>query len=336
MKMKKFYSPIVMVVALTVTFIILPLVVSDAKAADPITLSLVSFVPVADKVEFQTGKRMFIDRVNERSKGELTIKVRGGPEVIPPFDLGMSVQRGVIDMAIVPTAFFESLVPGADSTKLSIYTAQEERKNGVFEYIAEMYKKAGLRYLGRYATTDGFFYLFINKKTEKPEDFKGLKLGGSTAFHGFYRELGGSVVTVPLPEYHSAMDRGVVDAITSSLYVGNQFGLVDVTKYLVGKGFYRTTLTIPMNLNSWNRLPKHLQDIVMECMIEFEKEYSDFEAKVRMETLEQIKGKGVKVINLSPEVEKWYVQAAREGSWKYAEKRFPGDIIPNLRKRITE
>ena len=184
MNVKKVFGLIAMVTVLALTFIILPLAGSNARAADPITLSLVSFVPLTDKVEFQSGKRMFIDRVNERSKGELIIKVKGGPEVIKPFDLGVSVQRGVIDMAIVPTAFFESLVPGCDSTKLSEYTAQEERKNGVFEYIAEMYKKGGLQYLGRYATTDGFFFLIINKKTEKPEDFKGLKLGGSTGFHG--------------------------------------------------------------------------------------------------------------------------------------------------------
>ena len=43
------------------------------------------------------------------------------------------------------------------STKLSDYTAQEERKNGIFEYIGEMYNKAGLRYLGRAASNDGFF-----------------------------------------------------------------------------------------------------------------------------------------------------------------------------------
>ena len=143
-------------------------------------------------------------------------------------------------------------------------------------------------------------------------------------------------MTVPLPEYYSALDRGVVDAITTSVYFVNQFGLAELVKYIVGKGFYRTTLTIPMNLERWNRLPKHLQDIMTECMIEFEKEYSDFEAKLRRETLEEIKAKGVEIINLSPDVEKWFVKAAHDGSWEYAQKRFPGDIIPNLRKRITK
>ncbi|MBW1804512.1 MAG: hypothetical protein JRJ85_27750 [Deltaproteobacteria bacterium] len=71
MTMKKFFGLIAIVAVMTISFVIIPLAGNDVKAADPITLNLVSFVPVADKVEFQTGKRMFIDRVNERSKGEL-------------------------------------------------------------------------------------------------------------------------------------------------------------------------------------------------------------------------------------------------------------------------
>lgn len=322
--------------AIVLFLFMLPITSSYAQSSKPIILNFVSFVPLADKIEYQSCKRMFIDKVNERAKGELKINVRGGPEVIRPFDLGVSVQRGAIDLALVPTAFFESLVPGADSTKLSIYTAMEERKNGVYEYIGEMYKKAGLQYLGREATTDGFFYLFLNKRIQKKEGFKGLKLGGSTAFHGFYRKLGGSVTTVPLPEYHSAMERGVVDGIATALNVGHQFGLTDASKAIIGKGFYLGTATIPMNLKTWNSIPKHLQKVITESMMEYEKNFIPFEAKARAATLQKIKAAGVEVITLSPEDEKWYINAAHEGSWEYAQQRFPGDLIPNLRARITK
>ncbi|MBW1774753.1 MAG: TRAP transporter substrate-binding protein DctP [Deltaproteobacteria bacterium] len=324
------------ILAVTVSLILLPSAGSYAKSPKPITLSFVSFVPLADKIEYQSCKRMFIDKVNEKSKGELEIIVRGGPEVIRPFDLGVSVQRGTIDMAFVPTAFFESLVPGADSTKLSIYSAMEERKNGVYEYIAKMYKKSGLYYLGREATMDGFFFLYLNKSVRKKEDFKGLKFGGSTAFHGFYRKLGGSVATIPLPEYHSAMDRGVVDGIATALSVGYQFGLAEASKAIIGKGFYRGTVAIPMNLKKWNSLPKHLQKVIMECMVEYEKGMIPFEKKARADFLVKTKAKGVEIITLSPEDEKWFVNAAREGSWEYAQQRYPGDLIPNLRARITK
>ena len=77
--------------AIILFLVLSPITSSYAQSSKPITLNFVSFVPLADKIEYQSCKRMFIDKVNERAKGELKINVRGGPEVIRPFDLGVSV-----------------------------------------------------------------------------------------------------------------------------------------------------------------------------------------------------------------------------------------------------
>jgi hypothetical protein len=55
-----------------------------ASAADKTTLNLVSFVPKMN-ISYRGWAPLFIDKVNKRSNGELFIKYRGGPEVIPPF-----------------------------------------------------------------------------------------------------------------------------------------------------------------------------------------------------------------------------------------------------------
>ena len=306
------------VLAITVSFILFPSAGSYAKSDEPITLSFVSFVPLADKIEYQSCKRMFIDKVNMRAKGELKINVKGGPEVIRPFDLGVSVQRGTIDMAMIPTAFFESLVPGADTTKLSIYSAMEERKNGIFEYIGAMYKKAGLYYLGREATEDGFFFLYLNKPVRKKEGFKGLKFGGSTAFHGFYRKLGGSVATIPLPEYHSAMERGVVDGIVTALNVGYQFGLAEASKALIGKGFYRGTVAFPVNQKKWDKLPADLQAALETWVHELDALFDYMSAAESIKALQKMKEKGMVRTQLSDadmkKAKKLSLQVAEE--WK--------------------
>lgn len=334
MGMKKLLGPIAVVAAVAVLG--LPVFPRPAKAAGPITFSFVSFVPLSNKLEFGFLKKNFIDKINKEAKGEFVIKVRGGPESVPPFNLGVAVQRGIVSMTSVPTAFIDSLVPGANETCLSDYTAVQERQNGIYDYLRDMYKKAGFYYLGRADATDpGFFFLFLRKRVTKPEDFKGLKLGGSTAFHGFYQELGASVMTVAIPDYHSAMERGVVDGITSSLQVGLQFGLQEVSKCLIVPGFYRATPALIVNLKAWNRLPKHLQDLLTENMIEFEKIFPAFERKARVSALERVRKAGVEIVKFPPKMEKWYLAAARNGEWKYAEKRF-GDIIPKLREKITK
>ena len=322
---------------LTVAFGVFGLGSGFANPAGPITLNFVSYVDLAHPTGYKFLKREFIDKINEQAKGELFIKVRGGPEVIPSFDLGVAVQKRTIDLATIPTAFFESLVPGADSTKMSDYTAWEERENGIFEYIQAMYEKGGLFYLGRAQATDpNYFVMYLNKRVEKPQDFAGLKLGGSTAFHGFYKELGASVATIPLPEYYSAMERRIVDGISTSIYLGVTFGIVEVTKYVISHGFYRCTAALVVNPDSWNGLPKHLQKLLMDSMIEFEKKYTLFDRGLRAETMKKAEAAGVEIITFSPDVTKWFYEAAEKGSWKYAQERFPGDVIPKLRERITK
>ena len=338
MKKGKALVSVVFVLLLTLVFVMLPASSGCApKPAGPITLDFVSFAPLANEQEYQFLKREFIDVVNERAKGELVINVRGGPEVIKGYDLGVAVQKGTIDMATIPTAFFESLVPGADSTKLSIYTAWEERENNIYEYIVEMYKKAGLYYLGRpEATKPHYFHLYVNKRIEKPEDFRGLKFGGSTAFHGHYKRLGASVATLTIPEYHPALERGVVDGVDTSIFMGWTFGLQEVTDYLIGHGFYRCTVALPVNLDTWNQIPKHLQELMIETMAEFEKKYQPYEEEQKAVFLKKHEEAGVEILYFPPDMAKWFIECANEGSWDYAIERFPGDVIPKLREKITK
>ena len=190
MKKERMLVSVVLGFVLAYVFVMVPIPASaQASKPTPITLNFVSFAPAANVVEFQHIKKELFDKINQDAKGRLTINVKGGPEVIPPFNLGAAVKNGTIDMACIPNAFFEDMVPGIGVTHLSDFSAVEERKNGVYEAINELYKKAGMFYLGRgEATEHGYFILFSNKPAEKQDDFKNLRLGGqhllSRAVHG--------------------------------------------------------------------------------------------------------------------------------------------------------
>jgi len=311
---------------------------SEAQTGSkPITLNFVSFAPASNVVEFQYIKKELFDRINQLAHGRLVINVKGGPEVIPPPNLGVAVKTGTIDMACIPNAFFEDLVPGVGVTHLSPFSAVEERKIGVYEAINELYKKAGLFYLGRgEATEPGYFMLFLNKLVEKPADFKGLRLGGTTSFHGQYRELGSVASTLAITDYNTAMERKTVDGLATSIYIALAYGLQSVTKYVIQPGFWRSSVAIPINLATWNKIPKDLQEMMIKEMAAFEAKYAQYELEQRNNFLKRFENAGVKIINLSPEVAKWFVETSTEGAWKYAQERQPGDIIPKMRQLFTK
>lgn len=314
-----------------------PLQPAGAQKSEPITLNFVHFAPAANVVEYQHVKKELFDRINQLAAGKLVINVKGGPEVIPPFNLGVAVKNGTIDMAGIPNAFYEDMVPGIGVAHLSMWTAPEERKNGVYEAIGELYKKAGMFYWGRgLATEPGFFMLFLNKPVEKQADFKGLRLGGSTSFHGQFKELGAVAVTVPTTDYNTAMERGVVDGLTSSVYIAAAYGLQSVTKYVVDPGFWRCSVSFPINLAKWNKIPPDLQKLLTEEMAAYEAKFVGYELQQRSQFLKRLTDGGIKVIRLSPDVAKWFVDASNEGGWKYAQERQPGDIIPKMRQLLTK
>ena len=62
--------------------------------ADEIILNWASFLP-KNHPETRDVQELFFDRINEQAKGQLVVKYRGGPEVIPPPNLGTVASHGV-------------------------------------------------------------------------------------------------------------------------------------------------------------------------------------------------------------------------------------------------
>lgn len=333
--MKKQY----MIKWVLISLIVLVMVVgtpASILAKNVIVLDFVSFVSVK-MFEFSGWKKVFIDEVNARTKGELKIKVRGGPEVVGQFDQAMALKSGFVHMMYAPTAFYTSLVPGLDSWRLSESTAGEERESGAFELISKMCEKAGFKYLGRALTSNpGKFLLFTNKKAETPSDFKGMKIGASPSFHGYTKGLGAVNVSLHISEYYSAMERGVVDAFITSMGVFVGTGAHEVTKYALDEPFYTTTNALLVNLKTWNSIPKHLQKIIAEIAIEQEKTWLTInDAEIARLKKKAIKA-GVEFYKLSPSIEKWNYNAAYEVAWEEDEKRFPPDIVRKMRSVLKK
>jgi TRAP-type C4-dicarboxylate transport system substrate-binding protein len=306
-------------------------------AAKPIKLTWLSFVPKTN-VLTKNFQEMFIDKINERAKGELVIEFRGGPEVIAAFDQGKAVQQGVVDIALPPIGFYEAIAPGIGGAMLTQVTPDEERRpGGAYDYMVGLHKKGGLHYLGRGTyTKEDYFYIFSNKRIEKPKDFVGLKIGTATVTRPAVEAWGATIVSIAMPEYYSSMERGLVDALGSApISAWYSQGVHEVTKYMIDHPYYQSTASMIMNLNKWNSLPDHLKKLITECAIQFENEYADVYEKQRAELKRKAKEAKVEIYKFSPDVAKWFIETAYNAAWEYQMKRFPAET-PKLRELMTK
>ena len=300
-------------------------------AAQEVTLKMVSAFPESSIYVVRLQK--WIQKVNAEGKGTLQINFIGGPKAIPTFQVGNAVKTGVVDMALSTGAFYTNLMPEADALKLGQIPIAEQRKNGAFELINEIWqKKANMYYLGRPIEYEPF-HLYLNKKIDKP-DLTGLKIRITPVYRDFFQALGANVVTTPPGEVYTALERGVVDGYGWPIGGIFDFNWQEKTKYRVDPGFYMAEVSVVLNLDSWKKLTPKQREYLQKQMLASEAENDFWKHNNEAEAKRQAAA-GIQTITFDPATSKQYLDKAYEVGWAAAIKASP-DYGPKLRKVLSK
>src|SRR5262245_61482906 len=123
--------------------------------AQEVTLRLVS--AFAENGIYVQRLQPWIQKFNADGKGILQINFIGGPRAIPTFEVGNAVKTGVVDLAMSTGAFYTNVMPEADFLKLTQIPVAEQRKNGAFDAINQVWnEKANMQYIGRVVENQPF------------------------------------------------------------------------------------------------------------------------------------------------------------------------------------
>jgi len=299
--------------------------------ASEITLKMVTFLP-KDDVNL-TAWWAYVDEVNKKSKGEVVIKLVGGPEAIPAFKQFDAVRSGVVDMIFGCESYYGGAVTGAAYIHLSQLTPPEERKSGYFDLRADILKKQNIVYLGR-PEHGAWFHLFTNKAVKRPQELAGQKIRTSATYEPFVKSIGAVPITLPGSEVYTALERGVVDGYAWSVLGNVSMGWPEVCKYIIEPRIYAMNLENLINLNSWEKIPKPMQKLMSDLMIENEAKFTKVFVELGDKELQAMQAKGMKFIKFSPEDTQWYVDLAYKAGWDEVIKK-NADLGPKLRKLLT-
>ena len=195
----------------------------------------------------------FVGWVNENGKGVVQIQIIGGPEAVPPFELGNAVQSGVVDIANNTSAFYPNLVPTGDAIHLAESTVQEQRANGCYDVIDRIHQEQmNAKYLAR--SGDGMgFHLYLTKPVEGP-DLSGLTIRTTPVYQAMFAALGANLVRTAPGEVYSALERGAIDGYGWPSQGVLDLGWDEQTKYRVDPSFYNVDVNLLVNLDVWNGL----------------------------------------------------------------------------------
>jgi TRAP-type C4-dicarboxylate transport system substrate-binding protein len=302
--------------------------------AAEVTLKAGTFLPTND-AQWYPSIKMFLDRVNDKgSAQQLKINmVAAGPAAMSPFEMGNAVKGGVLDLAHVPGAYYNSLVPAVDSQKLATLPVAELRRNGAFDLFRTLHaEKMNVHFLGLWGD-EVPFHFYLTKKIDKP-DLSGMKIRGSPIYQALIVALGGSMITTPPGEAYTAIERGIVDGYGWPLWGIEAWGWQKLTKYRVEPGFYRAEVSVLVHLPTWRKLTPQQQEVLNEAQLHLEREFEKTRAANNAAALKVQNEAGIQPIRFTGAERDKFLKTAEDAGWAEAIRKDPVNG-PKLRELLT-
>lgn len=308
---------------------------APSTSAQPIVLKgLTVFDPKRPQV---AHIQWYADRVNQQAKGEVRLDMIGGPEIVGMFDQPEALKDGkTIQYLATFCAAYKAMVPESIVSSVSDYMPWEERKpGGYYDIMVETHKKMNAHYLGR--AMFGGFYFFTNKKIQKLDDFKGLKVGVTGLWEPLTKALGATPVIVEEPDIYTAMDRGVIDSYIGPPALPADFGIYEITKYCIKPLFYYQANTFHMvNLDAWNRLPKSAQQLMDKIAADIEPEWRKYIDDLNDKQLKDSLDHGMQAIDLPPEEAQKYLAICNQVLWDEMKSQVSPEMYGKLQQALIK
>jgi len=300
-----------------------------SASAQEVTLKAGSFLPLT--INFGEPFKKFVDHVNAEGKGLVQIRVVGGPEAVPPFELGNAIKSGVLDMAALPPAYYKGLMPEGDAAILTKMSFVEQRKSGAWAFLNKLHnEKVNAYYLAAYG--DGVqFHIYLRNPINSLADLKGLKLRSSPNYQDFFKALGATTVVTPPGEVYTALERGVIDGYGWPLWGIQDQGWDKYTKMRVDPGFYNVTCNILINQTKWKSLTDAQRAFLTKMGDWLEADFPKQAKERNAKEADYQKKAGVAIKDFGPALE----QQANDIYWAELAKISP-DNIAKLKALLTK
>ena len=235
-----------------------------------------------------TGANQLAQLITEMTDGRIKVKVYGGGELVPAFEVFDAVSRGTAEMGhgsayywkgkIEEAQFFSTVPFGMNAQEMTSWLYH----GGGMELWRETYEPFGVIPAAAGNTTVQMAGWF-NREINSVNDLKGLKmripgLGGEVL-----NRAGGTPVNLPGGELFTSLKTGAIDATEwVGPYNDLAFGLHKAAKYYYYPGWHEpgTTLEALINKKAFDALAKDLQAIVLNaCKVVNQDMSTEFTAK---------------------------------------------------------
>ena len=331
-------------ICLVVILVALPLMTACAPKeeapppgpAKPAPIKIKALSTFAEYVMLTKFLHQFIDKVTARAGGELEIEYMGGPEVIPSSEAAEALKSGTIDLTIAIHQHYKALVPGMGAISLTPWTPEEERVTGLYDFWVEHHKEhLNVMYLGK-AQYGQSFSIWLNEPVQKLEDLKGLSMFGIGDLGPGLKALGAVPKPMGFGDIFTSLQAGTIDGIPTVPSTIDALKVYEVSKYRIEAPHKQTASSIMVNLDTWNSLPKHLQELLQDTAMAMETISWVVTENLMSEWQAKREAAGEKVITFSAGETEKLTSAFIDAGWEDVKKEVTPELYNKLRELNTK
>ena len=237
----------------------------EAKPEKPVVLKMAS----AAMGNYVEGEQAFADAFNARCGPDYTIEYYPSEQMLSFPELLDGVRTGAADMAAITPNFNSFDEPKLGAVELPFLLNNLDAHRYAVPKLKPLYgdileKQFNQKLLCLHNYTG--MALISTKPVKTMEDWNGLLVQAiSPVIAAIIEALGGAPVTgVPYTESYSMLEKGTVDAVITAPAAMRVFALPDVADYMTSAYMVPAVHGFSINLDSWNKLPGKIQDILEE------------------------------------------------------------------------
>ena len=280
----------------------------------------------------------FAKTVNERSNGEIEVKVYPASQLGDYTQIFEELRRGTIDMATIS-------IPSQFDTRLEAvylhYLAmnyEEARRiyapgSKMFKLIEEVNDGLGVKFLA--FNIEGFGGFGTTKLPDNLDDPAGrknvlMRVPPMAVFQIPCDDEGFQTVSIPFAELYTALQTGIADGWSGGPAMVNYVQFRDVIKYFIACNNFMESNSYMMSKQVWDKLSPEHQKIIQDAALEISAKSFDMAEADDAKYIVELEKAGIKVIKFTPEQLQAWADLCRKVTWPKMEERLTKPVIDDL------
>ncbi|MBK3869869.1 DctP family TRAP transporter solute-binding subunit [Pseudomonas stutzeri] len=284
---------------------------------------------LSDAFPWGQAAQKWADLVEERSKGEITLRIYPNSQLVAGDQTKefSAMRSGLIDMAVGSTINWSPQVPELNLFSLPFLMQDSQDLDAITGGEAGKMAFAAIEKRGIVPLAwgeNGFRELSNSvKPVTTPQDLAGLKIRvvGSPLFQDTFTALGANPTQMSWADAKPALTTGAVDGQENPLSVFDVARIDQVgQKHLTLWHYMADPLVFAVNQRVWKQLPEADRELLRQAAIDAGKWEIELSRSSEAKRLDDIRARGVDVIELTPEQRQAFVEVTRSVHEKWAPK----------------